>query len=116
GLYFGDGTKLQRLVAQLNNNFLVQDRYSAWNTFVIAPFQQSASLWSPIRWFRLRDSGTSKFYSVSPDRLNWLQVYTASSTEYLASTTRVGVCLNGNTGGNNTGRVCGLALESWQVS
>lgn len=113
GMYFGDGTKLSRLVYQLNNNQVISDRYSAWNTFSATEFSQTASSFCTPTWFKIRDDGTNKTFHMSMDGINWMQLYTESTTAYLASTTRVGFALNGNTGGANNGKVAGLLIQSW---
>jgi hypothetical protein len=116
GLYFGDGTKLSRIVYQLNSNAIIVDRFSTWNTFnTNSPFVQASSLLSLIRWLKIRDTGTTKSFHISPDGINFMQVYSESSSTYL-TTTRVGVCVNGLTTGANNGKVAGAILESWQVT
>lgn len=113
GLYFSDGTKLFRIVFQLNANQVVIDKYTAWNTFSSSVTSFNMTECSPLSWFKIRDDGTNKTFFVSFDGINWILCYTETSTTYLATTTRVGIAVNGNSGGANTGKITGLLLHSW---
>lgn len=113
-LYLGDGTKLQRLGMQLQNNQLIVDRYSSWNAFATSILGATDSMFSRTSWFRITDSGSTQTFSISPDGQAWLQIWSQASNAYL-TTSRVGICLNGNTGVANGGRIAALILESWEV-
>lgn len=115
GLYFGDGTKLHRIVLQFGNGKLTVDKYSAYNNFSAESYSQNTSPYCTPMWWRISDDGTNKHWSWSIDGINWVEAYSEGNTSYL-TTTRVGICLNGNTGGNNNGKVAGLLVQSWAVT
>ncbi len=115
GLYFGDGTKFHRIVVQFGNGQLTVDKYSSYNSFSANSYTQNTSPYCTPMWWRISDDGTNKHWYWSIDGINWVEAYSEGSTSYL-TTTRVGVCLNGNTGANNAGRSAGLLVQSWAVT
>jgi hypothetical protein len=115
-LYFGDGTKLYGVGLQANNNSLTVVRWNSVTSFSLAPVTLTNGNQSRIVWFRIQDNGTNRIWSASIDGLNWIVLLTEGRTVFMGASTRVGVMLNGNTGGTNTGRVTGMIFSSWLVT
>jgi len=118
GALWSDGTKAQVLSIvdiAVAANFDVET-YSALSTYAALVATFYARFNPQSLWMRLADNGTNVTFSVGPDGVSWLPVYTiAKASGYLGAGgySNVGFFINEQVMGN--GGLGTITLQSWRV-
>lgn len=113
GLAWGDGTKL--MTVHVNDNSDAMNlNVALWNSTTSLSSEvftyNFRDVVDRMEWFRLSDDGTNRQISVSRDGINFISIYTNSSTTFLTGT-RVGILASTSLSGDAY-----VSCESFQIT
>ena len=107
GIFVSDGTKLDLLTCNVDTTsghgeqigvfqFTNTTTFSA--TKALSPFTAAfvGSVWNLARYMSIKDNGVTLFFYISPDGVNFWQIYSEARTSFLANVSRVGIFLYPN--------------------